>query len=51
MKLGGYSIDMLRYFNNCSKYLFCFVKQSGTFYKLNADDLSVALSVSDKTVL
>jgi len=42
---------MLRFFNNSSKYLFCFVKQSGMFYRLTTEDLSVSLGVSDKTVL
>lgn len=51
MKLGGYSVDMVRYFNEDSKFLICFVKQIGTFYKIDVADFSVVLGVSDKTVL
>ena len=51
LKLEGYSIDTVKYFNGDSRFIICFVKQNGTFYKIDTTSFTVVFGVSDKSVL
>ena len=49
MKLAGYKVNKIKYFND-SNHLICFVKEAGTFYKIDTSTMTVVLGVEGSDI-